>query len=200
VKACQILENWCEDGNGQPAAPQLGLCPICLPPPNLSCPQNSSLPRHPLDPLWQGGSCSLPLKEVGSILPADFLKNAAPASIKRAAAPPLKDGYPPMQGTSSVLPSMALGSSISIQKGPHPFLSPPTFRYVAVGRQQSLLVCGGLIAGKSQNSPSIKLNALVINAKEAYFDTHKLICHFNIFWPKLIDLHSWISISWKPFL
>jgi hypothetical protein len=35
---------------------------------------------------------------------------------------------------------------------------------------------------------------------EGFFRSNALFCRFNGFWPRLVDLHSWIASEWTPLL
>jgi hypothetical protein len=37
-----------------------------------------------------------------------------------------------------------------------------------------------------------------VEEEEEYYRSMILFCHFNGFWPKLVDLNSWISATWIP--
>ena len=61
-------------------------------------------------------------------------------------------------------------------------IPPPSFGDIIVGDLLSLETHGGLFMEKYQNETSVKLNPLVVNDKEAYFNSHGLICQFNGIW------------------
>ena len=33
-----------------------------------------------------------------------------------------------------------------------------------------------------------------------HYSSHALVCRFNGLWPRLSDLHSWVSSEWNPLL
>jgi hypothetical protein len=39
-----------------------------------------------------------------------------------------------------------------------------------------------------------------VEEEEEYYRSMSLVCHFNGFWPKLVDLNSWISTTWIPIM
>ena len=46
---------------------------------------------------------------------------------------------------------------------------------------------------------TIQMPEMVIKWIKALSDK-ALVCHFNGYWPKLVDLHSWLDACWKPLL
>jgi hypothetical protein len=39
-----------------------------------------------------------------------------------------------------------------------------------------------------------------VEEEEEYYRSVSLVCRFNGFWPKLVDLNSWISTTWIPIM
>ena len=46
---------------------------------------------------------------------------------------------------------------------------------------------------------TVQMPELAIKGIEA-LTNRALVCCFNGFWPKLVDLHTWLEASWKPLL
>jgi hypothetical protein len=50
-----------------------------------------------------------------------------------------------------------------------------------------------------QEAPTITIPIVKdVVVQVAFYSTNGLVCHFNGLWPCLVDLHKWISNSWKP--
>lgn len=56
--------------------------------------------------------------------------------------------------------------------------NPLSFKDVVVQKPRSLIIPGGLYVEKSLNYQATKFNPHVVNAKDAYVNSHKLITYF----------------------
>lgn len=46
---------------------------------------------------------------------------------------------------------------------------------------------------------TIQMLEIAIKGIKALLD-RALVCRFNGYWSKLVDLHSWLDVCWKPLL
>ena len=46
---------------------------------------------------------------------------------------------------------------------------------------------------------TIQMLDMALKGIKAIFD-RALVCRFNGYWPKLVDLHKWLDACWKPLL
>jgi hypothetical protein len=126
---------------------------------------------------------------------------AQQSSVGRSSPPPL---------LPEVLPSLKQGGShprrSPLQEDDSPL--PPSPGARAVSPQPAVLAAAKLSEG-SGSPPGLVVQeapAPIVPVIQSALDftdhyrSHAIVCRFNGLWPRLADLHSWISSEWSPLL
>jgi hypothetical protein len=132
---------------------------------------------------------------------------AAPSSTTVALSSMVASSQPAMRGSSPTRLLSIGGSSqhrfadqlCSGPRAPGPSGSFPTSYSEAVKTETSARSFPSVCSVKEAPAISLRMGQEAED-EEVYFRENALICRFNGFWPRLVDLNGWISAHWKPLI